>query len=240
MTLRHALVTAALGPLLLAQGRRVRKTVPSLPEPPGEREGIAGSGPSVRLLIIGDSAAAGVGAPTQQQALSGQIVAALAPRFRLHWRLFAFTGATTADMLERLGTEGRAGYDVALTSLGVNDVTGRVSLGTWRRQQHELITGLRERFDVGRILLSGLPPVHRFPALPQPLRWYLGRRAREFDRALEAIAAGRRDCEFLALDHEMMDTSAMAGDGFHPGPPVYAAWAHEAARRITDYKKENP
>jgi hypothetical protein len=34
--------------------------------------------------------------------------------------------------------------------------------------------------------LSGLPPMHRFPALPQPLRWYIGSRARDFDRALAA------------------------------------------------------
>lgn len=37
-----------------------------------------------------------------------------------------------------------------------------------------------------------------------------------------------------------MDVSAMAGDGFHPGPPLYALWAREAARHITDYKKEKP
>jgi hypothetical protein len=24
----------------------------------------------------------------------------------------------------------------------------------------------------------------------------------------------------------------MAGDGFHPGPPIYALWAREAACRI--------
>jgi hypothetical protein len=37
-----------------------------------------------------------------------------------------------------------------------------------------------------------------------------------------------------------MDVSAMAGDGFHPGPPLYELWAREAARRINDYKKEKP
>jgi hypothetical protein len=46
------------------------------------------------------------------------------------------------------------------------------------------------------------------------------------------VAASRPGCEFLALGHEMMDVSAMAGDGFHPGPPIYALWAREATRRI--------
>jgi hypothetical protein len=43
--MRHLIATLALGPLLLAQGRHVRRTVPELPEPEGPRSGIAGSGP---------------------------------------------------------------------------------------------------------------------------------------------------------------------------------------------------
>lgn len=232
MTLRHALATVALGPLLLAQGRRVRRRVPLLPEPAGAREGEVGSGVPLRLLILGDSAAAGVGARTQDEALSGQLAVSLAPTFRLRWKLLAFTGATTADMLDRLQGLPAEPFDVVVTSLGVNDVTGRVPLAAWRRAQRELIGVLQTRCDARHILLSGLPPMHRFPALPQPLRWYVGNRARDFNRALANVAASRHGCEFLALGHEMMDASAIAGDGFHPGPPIYALWAREAARRI--------
>lgn len=232
MTLRHALATAALGLVLLAQGRHVRRTVPTLPEPAGPREGECGGGPALRLLIVGDSAAAGVGARTQDEALAGQLAVSLAPTFRVRWKLLAFTGATTGDMLGHLRREAATDYDAVLTSLGVNDVTGRHSLATWRRQQRELVVVLTERFHAGQILLSGLPPMHRFPALPQPLRWYVGSRARDFDRALEEIAGRHARCEFLGLGHEMMDVSAMASDGFHPGPPIYAHWAQEAARRI--------
>jgi lysophospholipase L1-like esterase len=240
LSLRHALATIALGPVLLAQGRYTRRTTPLLAEPEGAREGAAGSGPRLRLLIVGDSAAAGVGAPTQDEALSGQIAVALAPTFRLQWRLLAFTGATTADMLLRLRQEAAADYDVVLTSLGVNDVTGRCSLSEWRQQQGELVELLAGRFGARHILLSGLPPMHRFPALPQPLRWYIGSRARDFNRVLAALAASRSGCEFLALGHEMMDVSAMASDGFHPGPAVYALWARAAARRITQEKERKP
>ena len=239
MSLRHALATIALGPVLLVQGRRVRRTVPVLPEPEGPRAGTAGYGPALRLLVVGDSAAAGVGARTQDEALCGQLAAALAPTFRLQWQLLAFTGATTADMLQRLREEPVAAVDVVLTSLGVNDVTGRLSLSAWRQAQGELIDLLMERFNPRHILLSGLPPMHRFPALPQPLRWYVGSRARDFDRALADIARSRAHCEFLGLSYEMMDLAAMAGDGFHPGPPIYALWAQEAARRITQQLERN-
>lgn len=232
MSLRHAVATLALGPVLLAQSRHVRRTVPVLPEADGPREGEAGSGPLLRLLILGDSAAAGVGARTQDEALSGQLAVSLAPTFQLRWKLLAFTGATTSDMLGHLQGLPAEAVDVVVTSLGVNDVTGRVSLAEWRRTQQELIAVLQARFGARHLLLSGLPPMHRFPALPQPLRWYVGSRARDFNLALAKVAASCPGCEFLALGHEMMDASAMAGDGFHPGPPIYALWAREAARRI--------
>ena len=121
-----------------------------------------------------------------------------------------------------------------LASLGVNDVTGRRSLAEWRRQQGQLIALLESRFEARHILLSGLPPMHRFPALPQPLRWYVGSRAREFDEALASLAGDRAGCEFLKPAYAMMNLQAMAADGFHPGPPIYESWAAEAVRRILE------
>ena len=53
--------TALLAPLIVPQGLWVRATIPLLQEPPGERQGTSGDGPPLRLLILGDSAAAGVG-----------------------------------------------------------------------------------------------------------------------------------------------------------------------------------
>jgi lysophospholipase L1-like esterase len=232
--MRHALTTIVLGPVLLAQGRHVRRTVRLLPEPEGLREGDSGSGPLLRLLIAGDSAAAGVGAPTQDEALSGHLVNSLAGSFRVQWKLLAYTGATTADMVRHLQQAPAAQFDVVVTSLGVNDVTGRRSLDDWRRQQGQLVALLQEKFAARQILLSGLPPMHRFPALPQPLRWYVGSRARDFDRALSRFVEGRAGCEFVALDYAMMDLAAMAADGFHPGPAVYRRWAQELARRIVE------
>lgn len=52
----YPLSTLALGPLLLGQGRYVRRVTPRLPEPEGERQGVIGAGPALRLLILGDSA----------------------------------------------------------------------------------------------------------------------------------------------------------------------------------------
>jgi len=230
--MKHLLATIALGPLLLLQGRHVRRVTPILPEPPGARAGRVGDGPPLNLLILGDSAAAGVGAPTQDQALSGQLSARLSRRFDLRWRLLAQTGATTRDACQALDSLAPECFDVVVTSLGVNDVTGGRSPSRWIADQAHMVGRLQRDFGARQILLSALPPMHRFPALPQPLRAYLGAQALRFNAALRDWAAPRAGCAWvpLALDG---DASMMASDGFHPGPPVYAAWAEQLAARIT-------
>lgn len=81
------LSTLALLPILLIQGRKVRKNTPRLLEAGGEREGTTGEGQPLSLLILGDSAAAGVGVDTQQDALSGAIISELQNEYRLQWKL---------------------------------------------------------------------------------------------------------------------------------------------------------
>ncbi len=220
-----------LGPALLVQGRRVRRETPVLPEPAGPREGATGEGVPIRVLVLGDSAGAGVGATSQDEALTGRIVAGLADRFRVEWWLVARTGATTASTFRHLERAEAFATDVVVTSLGVNDVTGNVGVERFLRQQAALFALLRGKFGARLILASRIPPMDRFPALPQPLRWYLGARARELDRALQDFLPDGTGAEYLALEGEL-DAAHMAADGFHPGPAVYEAWGTAAARRI--------
>lgn len=229
--MKHLAATIALGPLLLLQGRHVRRVTPVLPEPPGPRAGRCGKGLALRLLILGDSAAAGVGAATQGEALSGQLVRALSPRFDLRWKLIARTGATTLETLETLAGIEREPFDVVVTSLGVNDVTGGRSPRRWMIDQARLVALLREEFGASRILLSALPPMHLFPALPQPLRAYLGAQALRYNAALRAFAQTAPACTWVPLE-VTQDRDHMAHDGFHPGPQIYAAWAGCLARQI--------
>ena len=67
----YYLAMVLLAPVLVAQGIYVKRVTPRLSEPEGVRFGVFGAGPKMKLLIVGDSAAVGVGAATQHQALSG-------------------------------------------------------------------------------------------------------------------------------------------------------------------------
>ena len=85
MWLRAA--TLALIPALVIQGSRVKKNTIRLPEAEGAREGITGQGQTLSLLILGDSAAAGVGVAHQNDALLGAVISALQHQYQVHWRL---------------------------------------------------------------------------------------------------------------------------------------------------------
>lgn len=222
---------ALLLPVLVAQALRVRQSALKLPEAAGPRSGVMGAGPDLRLLILGDSSAAGVGAGYQEMALAGQLTQKLAETHRVVWQLEATTGHTTRDALRRLNALGDLHFDVAVVALGVNDVTHAVPLFRWLKMQRELIEILSRRHGVSRICLSGLPPMGEFPLLPNPLRWVLGRQARRFDRHLRHMISNYSHVSVTPMEFDL-DISHMAEDGFHPSPRVYSEWANRVFKQI--------
>jgi lysophospholipase L1-like esterase len=220
-----------LGPILILQGGYVRRSALILPEAAGPRTGFAGAGKRLDLLVMGDSAAAGVGVETQNEALCGQIVEALSDAFEVHWRIMANTGATTASTRAAVDALAEQRFDAVVVSLGVNDVTRGVDLATWIDQQTKLYAVVRARLRPKTIFVAGMPPVSGFPLLPQPLRWFLGRQAKRFDRALRQWVATEDDCVFVPLNFTM-NQKLMARDGFHPGQEIYRIWAHSIASQL--------
>lgn len=224
---------ALLLPVLLAQALYVRGRALKLPEPPGARHGFVGAGAPLRLLVIGDSSAAGVGVPTQDQALLGLVSQHLGQTARVEYRLVARTGARTGDALGWLDDLPERQYDIVILALGVNDVTKAVPLRRWLAQTTQLIDRFTGEFGARRVIVSGLPPMHQFPLLPQPLRWVLGRQARRFDRHLRALVASRPKCHAVQVDVALGQHN-MSNDGFHPGPAVYATWAEAICDSLSD------
>ncbi len=226
-------VKLLLSPLLVAQAIGTRVRLPRLPEAEGERHGVVGTGATLRLLIAGDSSAAGVGVVQQRDALAGQLTRALAERCgaRVEWRLAAQSGLTTAQTLHRLQREPPGHADVAVVVTGVNDVVDQVPSHHAVAARENLANWLRNGLGVHHVVFAPLPPVHHFPGLPQPLRWVAGSDAQRHNQALRRWVATRGDVS--CVDMQMpLDKSAMASDGFHPGEPVYRYCGHAIAEHI--------
>ena len=219
-----------ISPILLVQGLWTRKTALRLPEPDGERSGIAGNGKNFSLLILGDSAAAGVGVSSQAIALSGQVMNRLSEKYSVQWELDAENGRTTQDTVAVLLNKESTTFDTVLISLGVNDVTSRVSASAWISQCIQLTEILKSKYSAKRIIWSDLPKMEKFTAMPQPLRWAIGERKNYLRNALVSWIEQQDDVELLEFPDVFNSPDVniedwIASDGYHPGEKVYALWA---------------
>jgi lysophospholipase L1-like esterase len=222
-----------LSPLLVAQAVTARARTPRLPEAAGEREGEVGRGPLLRLLMLGDSSAAGVGVAAQSQALAGHLPQTLARQagVRVRWRLLAQSGLTSAQCLGHLTACAPFDADVAVVVLGVNDVVDQVPSRSAVAARESIANRLRNAHGVIHVVFAPLPPVQHFPALPQPLRWVAGQDAKRHDDAVAAWARTRDDVSHVPIDLPL-NRELMADDGFHPGEPVYRICGTALAEHI--------
>lgn len=123
-----------------------------------------------------------------------------------------------------------AGLDVAVLALGVNDVTRLTSARRFVQVQKQIFEGLHAR-GARLICVTAIPPMGKFPLLPNPLRWVLGQHASRLQSARAAALRGN-SC-YRAIDFDLPpDPGLMAEDGFHPGPEIYRHWAQITAQTI--------
>jgi len=224
--LRTRIVAAAafpLLPVLFAQGRGVRRRTPRLPDAAGPKEGVVpGAEPALRLLVIGESTVAGIGAATHQTALTGHVAAALARRTgrAVRWRAAGRSGANARQAAELVDALPDEAADAVVISLGVNDTLRFRTPARWARDVERLIAAVRGRVGPAPVLLSPVPPMHAFPALPQPLRSVLGARARLLDAALARLPS-----RLPGVGHVPTWVDAaphlFCADGFHPSEAGY-------------------
>ncbi|MFC5473207.1 SGNH/GDSL hydrolase family protein [Paraherbaspirillum soli] len=243
------LIALPLLPWLIVQGRRTRRITPRLPEAMGPTIGQAqvtqgGADEPQRplqLLTIGESPVAGVGVATHYEAITGQFAAALAVRLGrpVTWQAVGQNGATLSmalkSMLPQTPTQK---VDIALIAFGVNDTTAFRSCRRYRAELLQLIQDLQARASPGLIVVSGVPPIHAFPALPQPLRYVLGLKGKALDETAERlIATLPREAKRLRVMRVPMlidinDQTLMASDGYHPSANGVALWARQLATAV--------
>ena len=252
-----------LAPIYLYQGRKIKRDTVRLPEPNGERHGQVQLNDAIEspkeahkrtlnLMVVGDSAAAGVGSETQQEALVGNLIPVLTQQSAiqnqfdiLNWSLQATTGHTSFDILRRLYVLPAPSQpvDVMVLSVGVNDTTSKVSVDKWHQQIESIIAIAQRKFGVRELIFLSLPPMAQMPAIPAPLSNFVGAKASILDNTLQQVCAAHDSITYMATDFPRMiaehsngtpiDIKVMfASDGFHPSSLMYGYWAQQLSELI--------
>ncbi|OEJ32274.1 SGNH/GDSL hydrolase family protein [Streptomyces subrutilus] len=235
---------AAVG-LVLAEMQFAKRTVGTgLPDPP-RADGLYGSefggseqrpGP-LRLGMLGDSTAAGLGVRRARQtpaALLASGLAAVAER-PVELRNVALSGAMSDDLERQVGLlldgpagEGAPAPDVCVIMIGANDVTRRMP----PTQSVRCLTAAvrRLRLAGAEVVVGTCPDLGTIEPVYQPLRWVARRVSRQLAAAqtIGVVALGARTVsmgdllgpEFAANPREMFGP-----DSYHPSAEGYATAA---------------
>lgn len=220
----------AISPILIIQGKSVRRAFPRLPHAPAPWEGSAAGPSPIRVLGIGDSTIAGVGVEDALHGLTAQFSLALGEHSGrgVSWRSVGESGATTKDILRGFLPEAtREPADVVLVSLGANDAKDLKPLGATIKRFERLLDVIEDAHPGAAMLFSSLPAFYLFPNLPQPLRGIMYGHAQAIERSVRPLIESRQRAVMSPPPSKYHDTF-FAVDGFHPSVDGYRDWARFA------------
>jgi lysophospholipase L1-like esterase len=224
---------AAYG-VLVAQAKLARKTigVPKTTAPLAAGSygrGRRGEQP-VHLVVLGDSAAAGLGCQLADQTPGALLAGAVARdlRRRVDLEVVAKVGARSADLEVQVARALRRPVDAAVIIVGANDVTHRVPITSAVRDLRRAVQALREAGAV--VVVGTTPDLGSVKPLMQPLRSVaanLSRRLAAAQTVATVEAGGTAVSLGDLLGREFSEKPHLwSDDRFHPSPAGY--------RRVVD------
>ena len=224
------LVMVPLSPALLVQARRLKRDTPRLADAALPWSGTLAGPDPIRLLVLGDSTVAGVGVPSQQEALPGNLARLLSAHSGrgVTWDAVGRNGATSRDLLTTfIRPATRQSYDLVFVSIGANDALTIRSRAAFVRDLREVLARLRAASPDAVLLMSSLPAFFRFVLLPNPLRWNLYLHSRSLEAGARAVVSSLPGA-FMSPPPPPYTEGFFASDLFHPSAVGYRDWAEFA------------
>ncbi|MDQ1046117.1 SGNH/GDSL hydrolase family protein [Streptomyces sp. V4I2] len=234
------LVGAAAMGLLLAEVQLAKRQVgngtsPHVPQ----AEGRYGSGyttpgePPLRLVMLGDSTAAGQGVRRSGQtpgALLASGLAAVAER-PVVLRNVALPGATSDDLDRQVAlvlADQAPVPDICVIMIGANDVTTRMP--PTRSVRHLAAAVRRLRTAGAEVVVGTCPDLGSVAPVQQPLRWLARRASRQLAAAqtIGAVEQGGRTVslgDLLGPEFAANPRELFGPDNYHPSAEGYATAA---------------
>ena len=218
--------------VLRAEAALARRTIG---EPTGtspDAGGIYGRHPGqpLRLVMLGDSSAGGLGCAGPEQTPGALLAGGVARDLRrsVELAVFAVVGARSADLDVQVTRALDRPVDLAVIMIGANDVTHRVHPGVAARDLGRAVRALRATGAV--VVVGTCPDLGTVKPLLQPLRSAAQLWSRRM-AAAQAVAVVEDDGIAVSLASLLSEEFAASAhlwseDRFHPSPAGY--------RRVAD------
>ena len=237
-------------PIIYIQGQIIKKTIPKLPEAAGIEGWVkTDSNHSLRLLCIGESSMAGVGADSHDEAIVGSLAKELSNKLHsnVYWRVYARNGYTAKRVrFKILPKITERDFDIIVIALGGNDAFAMNSPKTWRKHILALLNDTQAIFPHTPIVFMNMPPIKEFPAFSKLIQFsvgnlvdMLGKELAEITNSLEEVYFSKELIRMETWKIKYLingDATDFFSDGVHPSKFTYQVWAKDVAAFIIKQK----
>ncbi len=245
------ILSIPLLPLMYFQGKKIKASVPELPEAKGIKGSTtnANSKKTLNLLTIGESTIAGVGVKTHEEGFTGTLAKELSSRLsaNVDWKVYARSGYTARRVHQKIIPKIQESHaDIIVVGLGGNDAFTLNRPNTWRKDMSMLITALKLKFPFATIVFCNMPPIKEFPAFTPLIKFVIGNLVELLGKELNEIVQKYDNVyyidEVITLQRWIKKMkieapkSAFFSDGVHPSKLAYQTWAKDMANTIYNDK----
>ncbi len=246
-----AILTFPLLPLMYFQGKKIKASVPRLPEAKGTN-GLCSisSEKTLRMLTIGESTIAGVGVNTHEEGFTGALANELATKLKtdVDWKVYAKSGYTAKRVSEKIiDLIKEKSIDLIVIGLGGNDAFELNTPKKWAKDVQKLIKTIRLKFKETPIVFINMPPIKEFPAFTSLIKFSIGNLVNILGKELEKIVKDYENVYYYSREIISADIikrfelkikpTDLFSDGVHPSKTTYQVWAKDVSNFITQSKE---
>jgi lysophospholipase L1-like esterase len=219
--------------VLVGQALIARRVIPLAESPPPRCDGSYGTaypGPPLRLVLIGDSSAAGYGVDAPRHTVGALLAVGLSDALRrpVDLRCVAVVGSLSRHLPHQVEQALEFEPELAVILIGGNDVTHRAEVPAAVQHLRQAVHDLRAAG--AQVVVGTCPDLGTVQPIQPPLRWLARRWSRQLAAAqtVAVVASGGRTVslgDLLGPAFAAEPDRMFSWDRFHPSADGYVAAA---------------